>query len=388
MFQREGGNAIQSLKVTQYLNAIQPLIQCLNATQCLTINDDHATQCFNAKEGNAIQSLKVTQYFNANDDQNSHHHIDTSQICDSGFNLISRWLTSCTHEVMSRRSNSCTRPAGRISRRATVHNKVKQDNKRNTNDDTVETASRVMTRLNGDLRWMWNKLQAKHSEGLTSLRIHEAEEPIDIKDNEDEVWEIIKTLKREEKVCLPSCHQSRELVYQIADLQFTSRNTDSSSECSTLLRSCHLGIKLMESVEETNQVEAERVSCNASIIESNHLFKKEADLSCVHGFINHRGPGVVTRTFEKSSSDLREKFGTMVERDLQIEVVCETSDELTEDDDDINDREDDYPQFITPTLWGKVKDDTSNTMVRQLERSFLLTRRAQRVRKIERSNRS
>jgi len=255
---------------------------------------------------------------------------------------------------------------------------MKQGSERNTDVDTVETAFRVMTRLNGDLRWMWNKLQAKHPEGLTSLRIHKAEEPIDIKDNEDEVWEIIKTQKREEK---------GKLVHQTADLQFTSRNTDLSSECSTLLRSCHSVIKLMESVEETNQVEAERVSCNASIIESNHPFTKEADLSCVHGFINHRGPGVVTRTFEKSSSDLREKFGTMVERDLQIEVVCETSDELTEDDDDINDREDDYPQFITPTVWGKVKDDTSNTMVRQLERSFLLTCRVQRVRKRERSNR-
>ena len=131
-----------------------------------------------------------------------------------------------------------------------------------------------MTRLNGDLRWMWSKLQAKHPEGLTSLRIHKVEEQIDIKDNEDEVWEIIKTQKREEK---------GKLVHQTADLQFTSRNTDSSSECSTLLRSCHLGIKLMESVEETNQVEVERVSCNASIIESNHLFTKEADLSCVHG---------------------------------------------------------------------------------------------------------
>ena len=143
---------------------------------------------------------------------------------------------------MSRRSNSCTRPAGRISRRAIVHNEMKQGSERNTDVDTVETAFRVMTRLNGDLRWMWNKLQSKHPEGLTSLRIHKAEEPIDIKDNED--------------------------------------------------------------------------------------------------------------------------------------------------DDDINDREDDYPQFITPTLWGKAKDDTSNTMVRQLERSFLLTRRVQRVRKRERSNRS
>ena len=376
-------NAIQPL--TQGLNATQcltinDLTQCLNATQCLTINDDHATQCFNTKKGNTIQSVKATQCFNENDDRGSHRHIDTSRIGDTGLGLVSRCSTSCT------------RPAGRISRRATVHNEMKQGSERNTDVDTVETAFRVMTRLNGDLRWMWNKLQAKHPEGLTSLRIHKVEEPIDIKDNEDEVWEIIKTQKREEKVCSsnrrPTFHQSGKLVHQTADLQFTSRNTGLSSECSTLLRSCHSVIKLMESVEETNQVEAERVSCNASIIESNHPFTKEADLSCVHGFINHRGPGVVTRTFEKSSSDLREKFGTMVERDLQIEVVCETSDELTEDDDDINDREDDYPQFITPTLWGKVKDDTSNTMVRQLERSFLLTRRVQRVRKRERSNRS
>jgi hypothetical protein len=156
-------------------NAIQCLtIQCLTI-QCLMINanDDHATQCFNAKEGNEIQcltinakdgnatrSLKATQCFNANDDQNSHHHIATSRISDTRLN------------------REYARPAGRISRMAKVHNKVKQDSKRNTNGDTVETASRVMTRLNGDLRWMWNKLQLKHPVGLTPLRIHKMEEPI------------------------------------------------------------------------------------------------------------------------------------------------------------------------------------------------------------------
>ena len=164
--------------------------------------------------------------------------------------------------------------------------------------------SRVMTRLNGDLRWIWNKLQVKHPVGLSSLQINKVEEPIDIKDNEDEVWEIIKIQKREEKVCLPSCHQSRELVHQIADLQFTSTNTGLSNGYSTL-----------------------------------------------------------------------------------CEVVCETSDELTENDDDINDREDEYLRVITPTLMGKVKDDTSNNMVTQLEISFLLTRRVKRVRKREKSDR-
>ena len=285
-------NAIQPL--TQGLNATQcltinDLTQCLNATQCLTINDDHATQCFNTKKGNTIQSVKATQCFNENDDRGSHRHIDTSRIGDT---VVSRCLISCT------------RPAGRISRRTTVHNEMKQGSERNTDVDTVETAFRVMTRLNGDLRWMWNKLQAKHPEGLTSLRIHEAEEPIDIKDNEDEVWEIIKTQKREEKVCLPSCHQSRELVHQIADLQFTSTNTGLSNGYSIL-----------------------------------------------------------------------------------CEVVCETSDELTENDDEINDREDEYLRVITPTLMGKVKDDTSNNMVTQLEISFLLTRRVKRVRKREKSDR-
>jgi hypothetical protein len=271
---------------------------------------------------------------------------------------------------------------------AKVHNKVKQDSKRNTDVDTVETVFRVTTRLNGDLRWMWNHLQVKHPMGLKSLRIHKVEEQFDIKDNEDEVWEIIKTQKREEKAGLPSCHQWRELVHQIADLQFTSQNTGLPNGYSTLLPPCRSVIKLMKSVEETNQVETKEASCNTSTIESNQSVMAEADPSYTHGFINHRDPEVVTKTFEKSSSDLREKFGTMVERDLQFEVVCETSDELTEDDDDINDREDEYLEVITPTLMGKVKDDTSNDMVIQLEISFLLTRRVQRVRKRERSDRS
>jgi hypothetical protein len=67
---------------------------------------------------------------------------------------------------------------------AKAHNKMKQDSKRNTLVDAVETAVRIifMTRLNGDLRWMWNTLQGKHpAVGLTSLRIHKVEEPIDIK---------------------------------------------------------------------------------------------------------------------------------------------------------------------------------------------------------------
>jgi hypothetical protein len=293
---------------------------------------------------------------------------------------------------------------------------VKQDNKRNTNGDTVETASRVMTRLNGDLRWIWNKLQVKHPVGLSSLQINKVEEPIDIKDNEDEVWEIIKIQKREEKVCLPSCHQSRELVHQIADLQFTSRNTGSSKSStkpspvgtlvhqiadlqftstntglsngySTLLQPCQMVIKLMKSVEETNQVQT-KGACNTSTIESNQSVMVGADPSYIHGFINHRDTEVVTKTIEKSSSELREKFGTMVERDLQIEVVCKTSDELYEDDNDINDREDDCLPFITPTSMGKVKDDLSNDIVTRLERYFPLNRGVQRVRKRERSNRS
>jgi hypothetical protein len=144
----------------------------------------------------------------------------------------------------------------------------------------------------------------------------------------------------------------------------------------------------MKSVEETNQVETKEASCNTSTIESNQSFTEEADPFYTHGFINHRDPKVVTKKFEKSASDLREKFGTMVERDLHIEVVCETSDELTEDDDAINDREDDYLQFITPTLMGKDKDDTSNDMVIRLEIYYLLTRGVQRVRKREGSDRS
>jgi hypothetical protein len=65
----------------------------------------------------------------------------------------------------------------------------------------------------------------------------------------------------------------------------------------------------MKSVEETNQVETKDASCHTSTIEGNQSVMVEADPSYTHGFVNHRDPEVVAKTFEKSSSGHERSLG-------------------------------------------------------------------------------
>jgi hypothetical protein len=87
--------------------------------------------------------------------------------------------------------------AGRIRRVAKAHKKMKRDSKVLTLD-AVENAVRIIfkTRLNGDLRWMWNKLQGKHPAGLTPLRTYIFDDPRKRDETEEKVWHsVLKLMK-------------------------------------------------------------------------------------------------------------------------------------------------------------------------------------------------